>query len=93
MAVFSGFLVYTFLEPLFVPIGSEFAMVFLNILTLCGLSVGMSLGVLLPSIVSGTVLGGAMALLFSAMLAIPNPIFFPSLACTLSCLIGFASSQ
>lgn len=62
-AIFSGFLVYTFLEPLFVPVNSDTAMVFLYILTLNGSAVGMSLGVLMPSLFPGACFGGCVGLL------------------------------
>ena len=90
-AVFAGFLVYTFLEPLFVPVGSETSMVFLYILTIDGALVGMSLGVLLPALLPGICLGGSLALLAGAFSQISNSYFFPVLAGVLATGFAFLS--
>jgi callose synthase len=52
----SGFLTYTFLQPLFFPVGLELAIVALNVLSINAAFVGMSLGVLLPLILPGVML-------------------------------------
>ena len=63
-------------------------MVFLGILTLNGSLVGMSLGVLLPSLFPGICLGGSLALLIGAFSTISNSFFFPVFAGALA--IGFS---
>jgi callose synthase len=90
-AVLSGFLVYTFLEPLFVPVGSDAAMVFLHILAINGALVGLSLGVLLPTLFSGACLGASLALLAGSFMVISNPLFFPSVAGALVVILGTLS--
>ena len=90
-AVLSGFLVYTFLEPLFVPVGSDTAMVFLHILAINGALVGLSLGVLLPTLFSGACLGASLALLAGSFMVISNPLFFPSVAGALVVILGTLS--
>lgn len=85
----SGFLVYTFLEPLFVPVGSDTAMVFLGILAINGAFVGMSLGVLLPGLFLGACLGATLALLAGSLMVVSNSYFFPGVASALA--IVFAS--
>lgn len=92
-AVFSGFLVYTFLEPLFVPVHSETAMVFLYILTLNGFLVGMSLGVLLPSLLPGACLGASISLLIGAFFAVSSSLFFPTLGGVLAVLFTLLSAR
>jgi len=92
-AIFSGFLVFTFLEPLFVPIRSDTAMVFLYILAIFGSLVGMSLGVLLPSMLSGVCLGGSLALLIEAFMNMNNLYMFPILAGSMALVFAAISSR
>jgi callose synthase len=92
-AVFSGFLVFTYLEPLFVPVGSEPAMVFLYILCANGALVGMSLGVLLPVLFPGVCLGGALALLVAALLDMQTAYFFPAVGGVLAVLSAVLSAR
>ena len=76
-AVYGYFLVFTYLEPLFVPIGSEVAMVFLYLLGLLGAGVGMALGVLLPALLPGSCFGASLALLAGSLGGILNAYYFP----------------
>jgi callose synthase len=73
----SVFLIYTFLEPLFVPVGSDVAMVFLYILALDGILVGMSLGVLLPLLLPGACFGATLSLFVGSFMAVSNELYFP----------------
>lgn len=68
-------------------------MVFLNILTLFGACVGMSLGVLLPSFFSGICLGGSLALLIGAFLNLNNALFFPLLGGGMALAFSFLAAQ
>jgi callose synthase len=76
-AVFAFFFIFAYLEPLFVPIGSEVAMVFLYLLGLQGAGVGMSLGVLLPSLFPGACFGASLVLLIGSFLSVSNAYFVP----------------
>jgi callose synthase len=89
----AGFLTYTFLEPLFVPVGSEVALVFLDILTLNAALVGMALGVLLPLIFPGVCLGTSLALLGVALSGVWNVYLFPAVGATLSLLFAITSAR
>lgn len=89
----AGFLTFTFLEPLFVPVGSETAMVFLYILALNGAAVGMALGVLLPLIFPGACLGASLALLGVAFAGVWNGYLFPVIAGVLAILLAVVSSR
>jgi callose synthase len=76
--LFSGFLTFTYLEPLFVPVGSETAMVFLYILVVDAALVGMALGVLLPMVLAGACFGGAAALVVGTVAVMDHfPLYFP----------------
>jgi hypothetical protein len=89
----AGFLTYAFLEPLFVPVGSEVALVFLDILTLNAALVGMALGVLLPLVFPGVCLGTSLALLGVALSGVWNVYLFPAVGATLSLLFAIASAR
>jgi callose synthase len=89
----AGFVTYTFLEPLFVPVGSETAMVFLYILTFDASMVGMALGVLLPLIVPGLCLGTLLALLGVTMSSVWNSYFFPIIGSVLAAVFAIISSR
>jgi callose synthase len=90
-------LVYTFLEPLFVPVGSDTAMVFLSILAFNGALVGMALGVLLPTFFSGICLGATIALLIGAFVSalgvFSSVYFFPVLAGAAALLFSLLSAR
>jgi len=93
--VFSGFLVYTYLEPLFVPIGLLTAMIFLYVLAALGGLVGMALGVLLPVLFPGICFGGSLALLggtFGAIIGL-HPLFFPVVGGVLALLSAILSAR
>lgn len=76
-AVFSGFLVHTYLEPFFTPVGTDTAMAFLDILTFNGALVGMALGVLLPTFFAGLCLGASVVMLICAFVTFPETLVFP----------------
>ena len=92
-AVATAFLVYTYLEPLFVPVGSNTAMVFLDILTINGALVGMALGVMLPSLFSGICLGAMIALMGGSFFVVSNNLYFPSVACALALVLAGISAR
>lgn len=78
MAVVAGSLTFTFLEPLFVPVGMNLAVVALWILSINAAAVGMSLGVLLPKITPGACFGVSLSLLAGCLIALVNqPLYFP----------------
>jgi callose synthase len=91
--VFCAFLTYTFLEPLFVPVGSNVAMVFLYILAINSALVGMSLGVLLPVLVPGVCFGGMLALLVGAFGAVSSEFFFPAVGGALALIFCTVSAR
>jgi callose synthase len=87
LATCSGFLAFTYLEPLFLPVGMNLAVVALWILTFDAAMVGMSLGVLLPMVVPGICFGLALALLIGSLSTLLQPLYFPVTALVLA-LIG-----
>jgi callose synthase len=89
----AGFLTYTFLEPLFVPVKSETAMVFLSILAADAAAVGMSLGVLLSRLMPGVCLGAALALLGVALSSAWNAYLFPIVGAVLAALLSVVSAR
>jgi callose synthase len=89
----AGFVTYTFLEPLFVPVGSEIAMVFLYILAFDSAMVGMALGVLLPLVFPGVCLGALLGLLGVAMSSAWNAYLFPIIGAALAALFAIVSSR
>ena len=92
-AVFSAFLTYTFLEPLFVPVDSEVAMGFLYILAINAFVVGMSLGVLLPVLFPGVCFGGSLALLVGAFAGVANPVYLPAVGGAAAVVFGVLSAR
>jgi callose synthase len=72
----TGFLTYTYLQPLFFPVGLEIAIVALYVLAINAACVGMSLGVLLPLVFPGLCFGVATALLVGALATITHPLYF-----------------
>jgi callose synthase len=89
----AGFVTYTFLEPLFIPVGSETAMVFLYILTFDSAMVGMALGVLLPLIFPGVCFGSLVGLLGVAVSSVWNSYFFPIIGSALATIFAIISSR
>jgi len=75
--ILSGFLIYVFLEPLFFPVGLNLAVVALWILAILSAFVGMSLGVLLPTIFPGLCFGVNLALLAGCFVNSHNELYFP----------------
>ena len=92
-AVLARFLTYTYLEPLFVPVHSETAMVFLYILSIDSGFVGMSLGVLLPLVLPGACLGGVIGLLGCAIAGVWNSYLFPIVGGVLALLFALVSAR
>lgn len=94
--MFSGvaaFVTYTFLEPLFVPVRSEIAMVFMYILVFDSAMVGMALGVLLPLIFPGVCLGALVGLLGVVMSGTWNAYLFPITGAVLAVILAIVSSR
>lgn len=94
--MFSGvaaFVTYTFLEPLFVPVRSEIAMVFMYILVFDSAMVGMALGVLLPLIFPGVCLGALVGLLGVVMSGTWNAYLFPIAGAVLAVILAIVSSR
>eukprot|EP00537_Pseudo-nitzschia_pungens_P009567 CAMPEP_0172380904 /NCGR_PEP_ID=MMETSP1060-20121228/70676_1 /TAXON_ID=37318 /ORGANISM="Pseudo-nitzschia pungens, Strain cf. cingulata" /LENGTH=2133 /DNA_ID=CAMNT_0013108671 /DNA_START=189 /DNA_END=6590 /DNA_ORIENTATION=+ len=85
--VLSGFLTYVFLEPLFFPVGLNLAVVVLWVLAVLASFVGMSLGVLLPTLFPGLCFGVNLALLAGTLLdglSISSTLYFPVAASVLA---------
>jgi callose synthase len=94
--MFSGvaaFVTYTFLQPLFVPVRSEIAMVFMYILVFDSAMVGMALGVLLPLIFPGVCLGALVGLLGVVMSGTWNAYLFPITGAVLAVILAIVSSR
>eukprot|EP00567_Pseudictyota_dubia_P000459 CAMPEP_0197467590 /NCGR_PEP_ID=MMETSP1175-20131217/65644_1 /TAXON_ID=1003142 /ORGANISM="Triceratium dubium, Strain CCMP147" /LENGTH=2205 /DNA_ID=CAMNT_0043003667 /DNA_START=287 /DNA_END=6905 /DNA_ORIENTATION=+ len=68
-ATVSGVLCYSYLEYLFVSVGTELSMVALYVLTACGALLGMSLGVLLPKPMPGACAGVSLTLMVGVFLS------------------------
>uniref|UniRef100_A0A7S1UZ62 1,3-beta-glucan synthase n=2 Tax=Grammatophora oceanica TaxID=210454 RepID=A0A7S1UZ62_9STRA len=92
-AIVSGFLSYTFLEPLFRPVGMDLAIVALYVLSLYSACVGMSLGVLLPIVFPGFCFGVAATLLVGSMLSITMQYYFPCCSCVLAAAGALLSAR
>ena len=75
-----------FLEPLFVPVGLDLAMVALYVLSLLSAFVGMSLGVLLPTLFPGLCFGVNVALLIGCFAGLTTPLYFPIAGGILACV-------
>jgi callose synthase len=90
-AITSGFLTFTFLEPLFKPVGMDLAIVALYVLSINAAFVGMCLGVLLPLIMPGVCFGSSVALVGGCLATVLNPFYFPIASLALSAIGGFMS--
>eukprot|EP00531_Pseudo-nitzschia_arenysensis_P008982 CAMPEP_0116126230 /NCGR_PEP_ID=MMETSP0329-20121206/6225_1 /TAXON_ID=697910 /ORGANISM="Pseudo-nitzschia arenysensis, Strain B593" /LENGTH=2134 /DNA_ID=CAMNT_0003620307 /DNA_START=237 /DNA_END=6641 /DNA_ORIENTATION=- len=76
--ILSGFLIYAFLEPLFFPVGLNLAVVVLWMLAILSAFVGMSLGVMLPTLFPGLCFGVNLALLGGCFVNSSNSVmYFP----------------
>ena len=75
--ILSGFLIYVFLEPLFFPVGLNLAVVALWVLSIMSAFVGMSLGVMLPTLFPGLCLGVNLALLSGCFVSSQYVLYFP----------------
>lgn len=73
----SGFLCFTFLEPLFEPVGLELAKVAHYVLALDGVCVGLALGVMLPTVFPGVCFGASLALFIGSFGVTSMPLYFP----------------
>ena len=91
-AVMSGFLCFTFLEPMFFP-SNELARLTLYMVALIGGAVGLSLGVLLPKYMPGAMFGAVLALMIGALFVIRSTLYFPITALVLAAAGAFASSK
>ena len=91
-AVLSGFLTVVFLEPLFADIGLDIAEVALWILAINASLVGMSFGVLLPSIFPGICVGYSITL-FVGTFARPESSWYLPIAGSTLALVGAVASS
>ena len=66
-----------YLEPLFVPVGLDLAMVALWVLAINSSMVGMSLGVLLPTVFPGICFGSSIVLLVGTFCEIMHSLYVP----------------
>ena len=92
-ALMSGFVTYVFLEPLFVPVGLDLAMVACWVLAFLAACVGMSLGVLLPTLLPGLVLGVSTSLFLGTLLNLSTPLYFPIAGGILAMAGAFLSTR
>lgn len=90
-AFLSAFITFVYLEPLFVPIGLDLAMVALWVLSIGAGLVGMSLGVLLPTVFPGICFGISLSLLVGTFLSYYHVLYLPVVGGGLS-LIGILLS-
>lgn len=90
-AAMSGFLSFTFLEPLFEPVGLELARVALYLLAINGALVGLSLGVMLPTVFPGLCFGASAALFVGSFGVASMPLYFPVVGGALALIAGTAS--
>lgn len=91
------FLTHTFLEPLFVPVKKDAAMIFLDVLSIYGATVGLSLGVLLPLLLPGVCWGASLAMLIGTFFQhnkyIATDLYFPIVGAVLAAFFAFLSSR
>lgn len=73
------------------PVGLDLAMVALYVLSLLAAFVGMSLGVLLPTLFPGLCCGLNVTLLVGAFVGMSSPLYFPIAGGVLAC-VGAALS-
>lgn len=92
-AILSGFVTFVYLEPMFVPVGLELAMVALWVLSTGAALVGWSLGVLLPTIIPGICFGVSLSLLVGAFVGVSNVLYFPVASGILSLAGVFLASR
>ena len=91
-AILSGFLSFIFLEPLFEPVGIELAHVALYVLAINASMVGLSLGIMLPTVFPGACFGASLALLIGSFGVISNTLYFPVVGGGLAVLCVVASA-
>jgi len=87
----SGFLTFTFLEPLFEPVGLELAHVAHYVLAINGSLVGMCLGVMLPTLFPGLCFGASLVLFVGSFMAASFPLYFPVVGGALALISAFVS--
>lgn len=75
------------------PVGSEVAMVFLYVLAIDSAMVGMSLGVMLPSVFPGVCLGGTLALLAVSLSGVWKGYVFPVAGSVMAALFAVVSAR
>mmetsp|Transcript_21042 Transcript_21042/g.51779 ORF Transcript_21042/g.51779 Transcript_21042/m.51779 type:complete len:2128 (-) Transcript_21042:168-6551(-) len=91
-AALTGFLTFTFLEPLFTPVGLDLANVALWVLALYSSMVGMALGVLLPAFCPGLCFGASTGLLVGCYLGMASTLYCP-VVCGTAALVGAVVSS
>ena len=90
--ILSGFLIYAFLEPLFFPVGLNLAVVVLWLLAILSAVVGMSLGVMLPTLFPGMCFGANLTLLAGCFVnSSQNAMYFPIVGGILALAGAFVS--
>lgn len=87
----TGFITSTFLQPLFNPVGIELANVALWVLAIDGALVGLSLGVMLPTVFPGVCFGASLSLLVGCFGLASMPSYFPIAGGILAVLSAAAS--
>ena len=83
---------FSFLEPLFVVVGIELAIVALYILVVTSILVGLSLGVFLPSVLPGAFAGVGFSAFVGCFFECSSTIFFATAAPSFA-LIGAGVSM
>ena len=76
-AVLAGFVTFIYLEPLFMPVGMNLAVVALWVLSINSTLVGMALGVLLPYLFPGVCFGVSLALFGGVFLSTQSSLYLP----------------
>lgn len=76
-AITAAFLTHVFLEPMVVPVQLELAKVALWVLAMNAGLVGLSLGILLPTLLPGVSFGISLSLVIGAFLGIHDILYLP----------------
>jgi len=84
---------FVFLETMFVPVGLDLAIVALWFLSACAGLVGLSLGVLLPTLLPGICFGISLALLVGVFVGVSNALYLPVVGGILSLVGVFFASR
>lgn len=81
------------MHPLFDPVGMKLADVALWVLAIDGSLVGLSLGVMLPTVFPGVCFGASLALLVGSFGVASLPSYFPIVGGALAVLSAAASAR